>query len=72
MSKPVKNKELTHQAPSKGPESSQPSRGSLAPADGSHQPAAEPTPPGKQPTAPGSLKAPDTQNNKLKQLEVHR
>lgn len=72
MSKPVKNKELTHQAPSKGAESSQPSRGSLAPADGSHQPAAEPTPPGKQPTAPGSLKAPDTQNNKLKQLEVHR
>ncbi len=72
MSKPVNNKELTHQAPSKGPESSQPSRESLAPADGSHQPAAEPTPPGKQPTAPGSIKAPDTQNNKLKQLEVHR
>ncbi|KHJ66406.1 hydroperoxidase [Pantoea rodasii] len=72
MSKPSKNKELTHRAPSKGPESSQPSLGSLAPADGSHQPAAEPTPPGKQPTAPGSLKAPGTQNTKLKQLEEHR
>ncbi|KHJ65628.1 hydroperoxidase [Pantoea rodasii] len=72
MSKPGKNKELTHRAPSKGPESSQPSLGSLAPADGSHKPAAEPTPPGKQPTAPGSLKAPGTQNTKLKQLEEHR
>ena len=72
MSKPAKNKEFTHQAPSKGPESAQPSRGALAPSDGSHQPAAEPTPPGKQPTTSGSLKAPDTQNNKLKQLEAHR
>ena len=68
MSKPVKIKELSHQAPSKGPDSSQPSRGSLAPSDGSHQPAAEPTPPGKQPTAPGSLKAPETHNSKLQQL----
>ncbi|WP_405424394.1 catalase HPII [Pantoea stewartii] len=63
---------LNHRAPTTGPESSQPGLGSLAPKDGSHQPPAEPTPPGKQPTAPGSLKAPETRNAKLDQLEVNR
>ena len=72
MSNETNKKELSHRAPAKGPESSQPGLGSLAPKDGSHQPPAEPTPPGKQPTAPGSLKAPDTQSAKLQQLEANR
>ncbi|MDI9222496.1 catalase HPII [Pantoea sp. EA-12] len=72
MSNETSKKALEQRAPFKGPESSQPGMGSLAPGDGSHQPPSEPTPPGKQPTSPGSLKAPETQNAKLEQLEVHR
>ncbi|MEB6225104.1 catalase HPII [Pantoea anthophila] len=72
MSKETEKKPLSHRAPTTGPESSEPGLGSLAPKDGSHQPPAEPTPPGKQPTAPGSLKAPQTHNAKLDQLEASR
>ncbi|CUU23883.1 catalase [Duffyella gerundensis] len=72
MSKETHKKELTHTAPFTGTDSVQPARDSLAPADGSHQPSAQPTPPGKEPTAPGSLKAPDTHNAKLDQLEPNR
>ena len=72
MSNEADKKELTHRAPTTGPESSEPGLGSLAPKDGSHQPPAEPTPPGKQPTAPGSLKAPETHNAKLEQLAAQR
>jgi len=72
MSKETEKKELSHRAPTTGPESSKPGLGSLAPQDGSHQPPAEPTPPGKQPTAPGSLKAPQTHNAKLDQLNASR
>jgi len=69
MSKDKKEQNLTHTAPHKGPETSEPGLGDLAPQGGGHKPAAEPTPPGKQPTAPGSLKAPATQNSKLEQLD---
>ncbi|MEA5103282.1 catalase HPII [Pantoea sp. S18] len=72
MSKDKKEQNLTHTAPHKGPETSEPGLGDLAPHDGGHKPAAEPTPPGKQPTAPGSLKAPATQNDKLEQLDEYR
>ncbi|MCW6030415.1 catalase HPII [Pantoea sp. JK] len=72
MSKDKKEQNLTHTAPHKGPETSEPGLGDLAPHDGGHKPAAEPTPPGKQPTAPGSLKAPATQNDKLEQLDAYR
>lgn len=72
MSKETEKKPLSHRAPVTGPESSAPGLGSLAPKDGSHQPPSEPTPPGKQPTAPGSLKAPQTHNAKLDQLEASR
>ncbi|WP_288475940.1 catalase HPII [uncultured Pantoea sp.] len=72
MSKDTEKKPLSERAPTTGPESSEPGLGSLAPKDGSHQPPAEPTPPGKQPTAPGSLKAPQTHNAKLDQLEASR
>ncbi|MDH2065777.1 catalase HPII [Pantoea sp. GD03673] len=72
MSKETEKKPLSERAPTTGPESSAPGLGSLAPKDGSHQPSAEPTPPGKQPTAPGSLKAPQTRNAKLDQLEASR
>lgn len=72
MSKDKKEQNLTHTAPHKGPETSEPGLGDLAPQDGGHKPAAEPTPPGKQPTAPGSLKAPATQNDKLEQLDEYR
>ncbi|MGB8929210.1 MAG: hypothetical protein WCC49_19825, partial [Pantoea agglomerans] len=72
MSKETEKKPLSERAPTTGPESSEPGLGSLAPKDGSHQPPAEPTPPGKQPTAPGSLKAPQTHNAKLDQLEASR
>ena len=72
MSKDKKEQNLTHTAPHKGPETSEPGLGDLAPHDGGHKPAAEPTPPGKQPTAPGSLKAPATQNSKLEQLDEYR
>ncbi|MDU7867964.1 MAG: catalase HPII, partial [Pantoea sp.] len=72
MSKETEKKELSHRAPTTGPESSEPGLGSLAPQDGTHQPPAEPTPPGKQPTAPGSLKAPQTHNAKLDQLNASR
>ncbi|MGD9424645.1 catalase HPII [Pantoea sp. NSTU24] len=72
MSKDTEKKPLSERAPTTGPESSEPGLGSLAPKDGSHQPPAEPTPPGKQPTAPGSLKAPQTHNAKLDQLEDSR
>ncbi|MGK3141203.1 catalase HPII [Pantoea sp. C2G6] len=72
MSKETEKKPLSERAPTTGPESSEPGLGSLAPKDGSHQPPAEPTPPGKQPTAPGSLKAPQTHNAKLDQLETSR
>ncbi|WP_312665346.1 catalase HPII [Pantoea sp. CTOTU49201] len=72
MSKDKKEQNLTHTAPHKGPETSEPGLGDLAPQDGGHKPAAEPTPPGKQPTAPGSLKAPATQNSKLEQLDEYR
>lgn len=72
MSKDKKEQNLTHTAPHKGPETSEPGLGDLAPQGGGHKPAAEPTPPGKQPTAPGSLKAPATQNSKLEQLDEYR
>ncbi len=72
MSKDKKELNLTHTAPHKGPETSEPGLGDLAPQGGGHKPAAEPTPPGKQPTAPGSLKAPATQNDKLEQLDEYR
>ncbi|MBB3304854.1 MULTISPECIES: catalase HPII [unclassified Enterobacter] len=72
MSKDKKEQNLTHTAPHKGPETSEPGLGDLAPHDGGHKPVAEPTPPGKQPTAPGSLKAPATQNDKLEQLDEYR
>ncbi|MRT22967.1 catalase HPII [Enterobacteriaceae bacterium RIT697] len=72
MSKDKKEQNLTHTAPHKGPETSEPGLGDLAPHDGGHKPAAEPTPPGKQPTAPGSLKAPAMQNDKLEQLDEYR
>ncbi|MBY4837340.1 catalase HPII [Pantoea sp. DY-5] len=72
MSKDKKEQNLTHTAPHKGPETSEPGLGDLAPQGGGHKPAAEPTPPGKQPTAPGSLKAPETQNSKLEQLDEYR
>jgi catalase len=72
MSKEKKEQNLEHKAPHKGPETSQPGLGDLAPQGGGHQPAAEPTPPGKQPTAPGSLKAPETKNDKLGQLDAYR
>lgn len=72
MSEEKGKKSLSHRAPTTGPESSEAGLGSLAPKDGSHQPQPEPTPPGKQPTAPGSLKAPQTHNAKLDQLEAHR
>lgn len=72
MSKDKKEQNLTHTAPHKGPETSEPGLGDLAPQEGGHKPAAEPTPPGKQPTAPGSLKAPATQNDKLEQLDEYR
>ncbi|MGC0847845.1 catalase HPII [Pantoea agglomerans] len=72
MSKETEKKPLSERAPTTGPESSEPGLGSLAPKDGSHQPPAEPTSPGKQPTAPGSLKAPQTHNAKLDQLEASR
>ncbi|MFJ5158322.1 catalase HPII [Pantoea sp. NPDC088449] len=72
MSKEKKEQNLEHTAPHKGPETSQPGLGDLAPQGGGHKPAAEPTPPGKQPTAPGSLKAPETQNAKLEQLDEYR
>ncbi|MCT2417158.1 catalase HPII [Pantoea sp. XY16] len=72
MSKETEKKPLSERAPTTGPESSEPGLGSLAPKDGSHLPPAEPTPPGKQPTAPGSLKAPQTHNAKLDQLEASR
>ncbi|WP_455852159.1 catalase HPII [Pantoea endophytica] len=72
MSKDKKEQNLTHTAPHKGPETSEPGLGDLAPQGGGHKPAAEPTPPGKQPTAPGSLKAPTTQNSKLEQLDEYR
>ncbi|MBY4950804.1 catalase HPII [Pantoea sp. DY-17] len=72
MSKDKKEQNLTHTAPHKGPETSEPGLGDLAPQGGGHRPAAEPTPPGKQPTAPGSLKAPATQNSKLEQLDEYR
>ncbi|WHU86935.1 catalase HPII [Pantoea agglomerans] len=72
MSKETEKKPLSERAPTTGPESSEPGLGSLAPKDGSHQPPAEPTPPGKQSTAPGSLKAPQTHNAKLDQLEASR
>lgn len=72
MSEETGKKSLNHRAPHTGPESSEAGMGSLAPSDGSHQPQSEPTPPGKQPTAPGSLKAPQTHNAKLDQLEAHR
>ncbi|XXN64705.1 catalase HPII [Enterobacter ludwigii] len=72
MSKDKKEQNLTHAAPHKGPETSEPGLGDLAPQGGGHKPAAEPTPPGKQPTAPGSLKAPATQNDKLEQLDEYR
>ena len=72
MSKDKKEQNLTHTAPHKGPETSEPGLGDLAPHDGGHKPVAEPTPPGKQPTAPGSLKTPATQNDKLEQLDEYR
>ncbi|WP_343553786.1 catalase HPII [Pantoea sp.] len=72
MSKDKKEQKHTHQAPHKGPETAQPGLGDLAPKGGGHQPPAEPTPPGKQPTAPGSLKAPETHNAKLDQLDALR
>lgn len=72
MSKVSRNKELSHNAPSTGPESTKPGLDSLAPGDGSHQPTAEPSGPGKQPTAPGSLKSPNILNEKLAQLEGYR
>ncbi|WP_409075571.1 catalase HPII [Pantoea sp. C3] len=72
MSKEKDNKEMSHRAPSTGPESAKPGLGSLAPKDASHQSSSHPTPPGKEPTAPGSLKAPDTHNAKLDQLAANR
>lgn len=72
MSNQSDKKVLSQRAPVAGPESVKPGLGSLAPEDGSHQPPAQPTPPGKNPTAPGSLKAPNTQNTKLQQLDAAR
>lgn len=72
MSKEPHNKEMSHNAPSTGPDSAKPGLDSLAPADDSHQPLAKPTSPGKQPTAPGSLKAPNTHNAKIDALETFR
>jgi len=63
---------LSHNAPIHDANESKPGMDSLAPEDGSHRPSAEPTPPGAQPTAPGSVKSPDTSNEKLKSLDVHR
>ncbi|WP_017349500.1 catalase HPII [Pantoea sp. A4] len=72
MSNQSDKKVLSQRTPVAGPESVKPGLGSLAPEDGSHQPPAQPTPPGKSPTAPGSLKAPNTQNTKLQQLDAAR
>ncbi|NIF23947.1 catalase HPII [Candidatus Pantoea multigeneris] len=72
MSNQSDKKVLSQRAPVAGPESVKPGLGSLAPEDGSHQPPAQPTPPGKNPTAPGSLKALNTQNTKLQQLDAAR
>ncbi|MEL5952805.1 catalase HPII, partial [Klebsiella pneumoniae] len=61
-----------HQSPVHDPREAKPGLDSLAPDDGSHRPVPEPTAPGAQPTAPGSLKAPDTGNKKLSDLESVR
>jgi catalase len=45
---------------------------SLAPADNSHLAPPHPSAPGEFPTAPGSVKAPETQSEKLEALEAFR
>ena len=67
-----KKQPLTHRAPIHNADESKPGMDSLAPEDGSHRPTTEPSPPGAQPTAAGSFKSPDTANEKLKSLDVHR
>lgn len=61
-----------HQSPVHDPREAKPGLDSLAPDNESYRPVPEPTPPGAQPTAPGSLKAPDTGNKKLSDLETVR
>ena len=68
----MSNNDKPHQSPIHGTEESQPGMDSLAPADGSHKPSPGPSAPGEQPTAPGSMKAPETENEKLKSLDPHR
>ncbi|MCX8956161.1 catalase HPII [Erwinia psidii] len=72
MSKETDNEEISHLAPSTGPDSARPGMDTLVPGDASYKPLTEPTPPGKQPTAPGSLKSPDTHNAKIDALEPFR